>query len=82
VPNYPRHWRSDDRTEHYREAERIITKVSAGELDSSVLDRDQLLIAAQVHALLASAAATAVSSSALDGRAWADAEGTRLSDNA
>jgi hypothetical protein len=49
--------------EHYREAERIITAVSAGELDASVLDRDQLLIAAQVHALLASAAATAISSS-------------------
>jgi hypothetical protein len=67
--------------EHYREAERIITAVSAGELDASVLDRDQLLIAAQVHALLASAAATAVSSS-LDSRAWADAAGTRLSDGA
>jgi hypothetical protein len=66
--------------EHYREAERIITAVSAGELDASVLDRDQLLIAAQVHALLASAAATAVSSSP-DGRAWADAVGTRLSDS-
>jgi hypothetical protein len=33
-----------------------------------------------VHALLASAAATAVSSSP-DGRAWADAVGTRLSDS-
>ena len=68
--------------EHYREAERIITEVSAGELDSSVLDRDQLLIAAQVHALLASAAATAVSSSSLDSRAWADVAGTKLSDPA
>jgi hypothetical protein len=68
--------------EHYLEAERILTEVSAGELDASVLDRDQLLIAAQVHALLASAAATAVSSSALDGRAWADAAGTKPSGGA
>ena len=68
--------------EHYREAERILTEVSAGELDASVLDRDQLLIAAQVHAMLASAAATAVSSSALDGRAWADVAGTKLSGGA
>jgi hypothetical protein len=54
--------------EHYREAERILTEVSAGELDASVLDRDQLLIAAQVHALLASAAATAAPSSLDAGR--------------
>jgi hypothetical protein len=63
--------------EHYREAERILTEVSAGELDASVLDRDQLLIAAQVHALLASAAATAVSSSSLDAGAWLDVAGTK-----
>jgi hypothetical protein len=62
--------------EHYREAERIITEVSAGELDASVLDRDQLLIAAQVHALLASAAATAISSG-LDAKAWNDVAGTK-----
>jgi hypothetical protein len=63
--------------EHYREAERIITAVSAGELDASVLDRDQLLIAAQVHALLASAAATAIGAGGLDERGWMNAAGTR-----
>jgi hypothetical protein len=42
--------------EHFQEAERIITMVSAGELDASVLDRSELLIAAQVLALAAATA--------------------------
>ena len=62
--------------EHYREAERILTEVSAGELDASVLDRDQLLIAAQVHALLASAAATAIGGRGLEEREWMNVAGT------
>jgi len=66
--------------EHYREAERIIAEVNAGELDASVLDRSQLLIVAQVHATLALAAATAIGRQrGLDEQAWLTAASTRLS---
>lgn len=46
--------------QHYLEAERLIGLVEAGESSDTMLAADELLMAAQVHATLALAAATAL----------------------
>ncbi len=66
--------------EHYRRAEQLAAK--ADEYPGQGEGQDTAGVwaaAAQVHATLALAAATAADSPA-DSRAWADAAGTRLSD--
>jgi hypothetical protein len=65
--------------EHYRRAEQLMesmTRMRAGEV---IIRGDQLsLAAAQAHATLALAAATALGKSDFDFRAWVDAAGTKL----
>ena len=65
--------------DHYHEADEIITPVLTGNYDTSKYSNTDLLAMAQVHATLAAAAATAVSSP-VDVQAWADVAGTKLSD--
>ena len=69
--------------EHYLEAERLIAMAREShhaDLYGHYTDAQAALILAdaQVHATLAHAAATALSSAA-DARAWTDTAGTRLS---
>jgi hypothetical protein len=69
--------------EHYLEAERLIAMAREShhaDLYGNYTDAQaaRILADAQVHATLAHAAATALSSAA-DARAWTDAAGTRLS---
>lgn len=65
---------------HYREAERLLAAArTASDHFYGEEDAIPTLQAAQVHATLAHAAATALGSAALDGRAWADVAGTKLS---
>lgn len=45
--------------EHYLAAERLLTAAEGGDMDETMLDQDEYLFAAQVHATLALAAATA-----------------------
>lgn len=45
--------------EHFKEAERLIELVEAGDSSDTMLAADELLTAAQVHATLALAAASA-----------------------
>ena len=66
--------------EHYAEAERLL---ALADRHTRGVTYDQewtlTLTAAQVHATLALAAATAVDTTGPDGRAWADVAATRLS---
>jgi hypothetical protein len=68
--------------DHYREAERLLTEQVFRDRPSSTTTRsfEETVAAAQVHATLALAAATAIASS-LDAMAWTDAAGTKLSDS-
>jgi len=65
--------------EHYAEAERLLA-VADRHARGVTYDQEWTLplTAAQVHATLALAAATAVGTAAPDGHAWADAAATRL----
>jgi hypothetical protein len=65
---------------HYREAERLLKEAAAADAEGGWQPVRWIQLA-QVHATLACAAATAVSSS-LEARAWADVAGTKLSDPA
>jgi len=58
--------------EHYRQAELLIEHIN----DPKKWDM-RVFAAAQVHATLALAAATAVGTEGADSRAWADAAGTK-----
>ncbi len=62
--------------EHFKHAEQLLDWASAGELDSNI--ERYHLAAAQVHATLAVAAATALMSDVpiVDWRAWYKAAGT------
>jgi hypothetical protein len=66
--------------EHYAEAERLL---AVADRNTRGVTYDQewalTLTAAQVHATLALAAATAVGTAGPDGHAWADVAATRLS---
>ena len=66
--------------EHYAEAERLL---ALADRHTRGVTYDQewtlTLTAAQVHATLALAAATAVGTAGPDGHAWADVAATRLS---
>ena len=64
---------------HYQEAERLVAGILEGRYDESERPGSELLAIAQVHATLALAAATAVTSP-VDAREWADAAGARLGD--
>jgi hypothetical protein len=66
--------------EHYAEAERLLA-VADRHTRGVTYDEEWTLTltAAQVHATLALAAATAVDTTGPDGRAWADVAATRLS---
>jgi hypothetical protein len=65
--------------DHYREAERLLTELVSINPGGGEMHRasEVALAAAQVHATLALAAASAVGTSAAESRAWADAAGTR-----
>jgi hypothetical protein len=65
--------------EHYAEAERLLA-VADRHARGGTYDQEWTLIltAAQVHAALALAAATAVGTAGPDGHAWADVAATRL----
>jgi hypothetical protein len=66
--------------DHYAEAERLLA-VADRHTRGVTYDEEWTLTltAAQVHATLALAAATAVGTTGPDGRAWADVAATRLS---
>src|ERR1700758_3395513 len=66
--------------EHYAEAERLLT-LADRHTRGGTYDQEWMLTltAAQVHATLALAAATAVGTAGPDGHAWADVAATRLS---
>ena len=66
--------------EHYAEAERLLALADRHAKGVTYEQKWTLtLTAAQVHATLAVAAATAVSTAGPDGHAWADVAATRLS---
>jgi hypothetical protein len=66
--------------EHYAEAERLLTLADRHTTGVTYAQEWALtLTAAQVHATLALAAATAVGTAGPDTRAWADVAATRLS---
>ncbi len=63
--------------DHYRKAEELAAKASGYLGQGEGQDSAAVWAAvAQIHATLALAAATALGTSAADGRAWADAAGT------
>jgi len=66
--------------EHYREAERLLTEQVFRDRAGSTTTRSyqETVAAAQVHATLALAAATALGTAAADTAAWRDAAGTKL----
>jgi hypothetical protein len=67
--------------EHYREAERLLSEAGVGGAEGTYFVRPESLAAAQVHATLAAAAATALGSTrtgampAADYEAWRAAAG-------
>ena len=65
---------------HYREAERLLSEQVCRDRAGGTTTRsfEQTVAAAQVHATLALAAATALGTSATETRDWIDAAGTRL----
>ncbi len=67
--------------DHYLEAERLLDELISINPGGGEMHRasEVALAAAQVHATLALAAASALGISASESRAWADAAGTRLS---
>jgi hypothetical protein len=66
--------------EHYREAERLLVEeVFITRHGSVTRSFEETVAAAQVHATLALAAATAVGTAGADSRAWADAAGAKHS---
>jgi|GraSoiStandDraft_4_1057263.scaffolds.fasta_scaffold861659_2 hypothetical protein len=67
--------------EHYREAERLLAEEVFIDRSGAQVHRTyaETVAAAQVHATLAVAAATALGTSGTEGRAWAGAAGSRLS---
>ena len=66
--------------EHYAEAERLLTLADRHSSGATYGQEWTLtLTAAQVHATLALAAATAVGTRDIDNRAWVGAAGTKLS---
>jgi hypothetical protein len=68
--------------EHFRRAEELAAEAYEllGQEDGQANARVWVAVA-QTHAVLALAAATAIGTSNLDSRAWADVAGTRLSSN-
>jgi hypothetical protein len=68
--------------EHFRRAEELAAEAYEllGQEDGQATARVWAAVA-QTHAVLALAAATAIGTSNLDSRAWADVAGTRLSSN-
>jgi hypothetical protein len=69
--------------EHYAEAERLL-KLVRDESHSGDTHHSEwvpVITLAHVHATLALAAAAALGTSPIEGRAWADAAGTRYSDS-
>lgn len=62
--------------EHYREAGRLLEQANLP-YGPSPADKPQMIAEAQVHALLAVAAATALGTSPPEFGAWTDAAGTR-----
>lgn len=69
--------------EHYREAERLIELARIARhsdlYGGSIAPQDAMILAdAQVHATLASAAATALGTSRAETLAWAEAAGFKL----
>ena len=67
--------------EHYQEAERLLQDVLKRGPKWAAMGKEAAHAAAQVHATLALAAATALGTSPAEGRAWAAAAGTRLSED-
>ena len=69
---------------HYDRAETMLEEAERNRSQhGEIPDRyTPLLAAAQVHATLALAAATAIGTAGADGRAWAEAAGTTLSGEA
>ena len=67
--------------DHYREAERLIAELVSINPGGGEMHRasEVALAAAQVHATLALAAASALGTSATEARTWADAAGTKPS---
>ncbi len=66
--------------EHYAEAERLLAVANRNNTDAADgQERTQTLSAAQVHATLALAAATAVGTAGPDRQAWIDVAATKLS---
>jgi hypothetical protein len=61
--------------EHYYEAQKLLADPNYGEPKG--ISRSEAVAAAQVHATLALAAATALGSSPADMQAWRDAAGTK-----
>jgi hypothetical protein len=66
--------------EHFRRAEELAAEAHKllGQGDGQATAGVWAAAVAQTHAVLALAAATAVGTSHLDSRAWADVAGTRL----
>jgi hypothetical protein len=65
--------------EHYYEAQQLLADPNYGEPKG--IARSETIAAAQVHATLALAAATALgASSPVDAQAWRDAAGTKATD--
>ncbi len=64
--------------EHYLAAEDLLEPM-AGRDRGTFPEEDRVVAEAQVHAVLALAAATALASDGLDLRAWREAAGTKVS---
>ena len=66
--------------EHYREAERYLGSLRGRERSYETKEGEESIVAeAQVHAILALTAATALASNAPDLRAWREVAGTKTS---
>jgi hypothetical protein len=67
--------------DHYREAERLLTEQIFRDRPGSTTERsfEETVAAAQVHATLALAAATALAASDTEGQAWAEVAAVRFS---
>jgi hypothetical protein len=65
--------------EHYREAERLLTEREfAFPSGRETRSFEETMAAAQVHATLAAATATALGTSGAEGQAWRDIAGTKF----
>jgi len=65
-----------DGPQHYRKAEQLLRAVERTSRNADPAAAARLIARAQVHALLALAAATATGTTAHAGQAWEDAAGT------